>query len=166
MPVLWIPWKWPLHVPPLRDRREDIPLLVDLFVRRLRDRTDRDVGGLTPEAMARLVQHDWPGNVRELRSALEYAFVVCPTGLIDLSHLPPLAVGNGMASPASPALSRAASGSSLSVAEQTQRDQLIGALRANNGNKSAAARDLDVTRVTVFNRMRKYGIDLQRVLVL
>ena len=155
----------PLHVPPLRDRREDIPLLVDLFMRRLRDRTKRDVAGLTPEALARLVQHDWPGNVRELRSALEYAFVVCTTGLIDLSHLPPLAVGNGMASAASPTLSPAAVGPTLSAGEQNQREQLIGALRANNGNKSAAARDLGVTRVTVLNRMRKYGIDLQRVLV-
>ena len=159
----------PLHVPPLRDRREDIPLLVDHFVRRLRDRTDRDVAGLTPEALARLVQYDWPGNVRELRSALEYAFVVSPSGVIGAEHLPPLnAAGSVLAGPGTTAAhDQSASlqaGPPLSAREQAERDALVAALRATNGNKSATARTLGVSRVTVQNRMRKYGIDLQRVL--
>jgi DNA-binding NtrC family response regulator len=161
----------PLRVPPLRERREDIPLLVDHFVRRLRERTERDVPGLTPPAMARLVAHHWSGNVRELRSALEYAFVVCPAGPIDLEHLPPFEAGTSMVS--APALDAAAVASSptlpaqpaLSPQEQAQREALVGALRATGGNKSAAARQLGVSRVTVLNRMRKYGVDLQRILL-
>jgi DNA-binding NtrC family response regulator len=79
---------------------------------------------LTPEALAALVRHVWPGNVRELRSALEYAFVVCPGSAIEVAHLP--------------------------------------TLRAAGGNKSAAARELGVSRLTVLNRMRKCGVDLRR----
>jgi two-component system response regulator HydG len=157
----------PLRVPPLRERREDIPLLVDHFVGLLRERTGRGVTGLTPQAMARLVAHPWLGNVRELRSALEYAFVVCTDGPIDLEHLPPLDLNSGPA--ATSDLDRpgpaARTLAGLSPAEQTQRDQLIAALQESGGNKSAAARILGVSRMTVLNRMRKYGIDLQRILL-
>ncbi|MFO7608608.1 MAG: sigma 54-interacting transcriptional regulator [Candidatus Krumholzibacteriia bacterium] len=157
----------PIHVPPLRERREDIPLLVDNFVRRLRERTDRDVAGLTPEALEVLVRYDWPGNVRELRSALEYAFVVCPGGTIGVAHLPALGPQAGDAGPAAaPDRAPVSLGSpELSSAERRQKDELIAALQAAGGNKSAAARDLGVSRLTVQNRMRKYGIDLQRTLL-
>jgi len=179
----------PLLVPPLRERREDIPLLVAHFVQRLRDRSGRDVTGLTPEAMARLVAHDWPGNVRELRSVLEYAFVVCPDGAVGVEHLPAVggaAAGSGRAGAAGMAEASvrslamapgggmpAASGDrvsrlrpeALTAAEAQQRTELVEALRAARGNKSQAARLLGVSRVTVLNRMRKYGVDLQQVLV-
>ena len=150
----------PLRVPPLRERREDIPYLVEHFVKRLRDRTGRDVPGLTPEALSLLVAYCWPGNVRELRSVLEYAFVVCSSGPISTEHLPPLN-GNG----ASAALSTAGAESAapLSPVETAQREELVAALRAANGNKSAAARELGVTRMTVINRVRKYNIDLNDI---
>ena len=138
----------PLRVPPLRDRRDDIPFLVDHFVRDLRDRTGHDIPGLTPEAMDRLIRHPWPGNVRELKGALEYAFVVCTDGPVGLKHLPPLAG----ATPAA-------------AGDASQREELIAALRASGGNKSRAARSLGVSRVTVLNRMRKYGVDLKQILV-
>jgi two-component system response regulator HydG len=151
----------PLYVPALRERREDIPLLVDHFVQRLRRRTERDIPGLTPDAMDRLVTYEWPGNVRELRSALEYAFVVCNDGPIGIQHLPRLEAASAMG------IGQAATdgGPALPPAEQSQRDELVEALRTAGGNKSEAARILGVTRVTVLNRMRKYGIDLKRVLV-
>jgi len=165
----------PIHVPPLRERRSDIPLLTDVFIQRLRKRTPRDVVGLTPEAMARLDQYDWPGNVRELRSALEYAFVVCSEGYIDLQHLPVLESGTaGIGSPPpgeAPVVAPRFMAtperdiSQFSVVERIQRNELINALREKRGNKSAAARKLGVTRTTVLNRMRKYGIDLQQILV-
>ncbi|MEZ4386051.1 MAG: sigma 54-interacting transcriptional regulator [Candidatus Krumholzibacteriia bacterium] len=156
----------PLRVPALRDRREDIPLLVDHFLTGLRERTGRALPGLTPEALDALVRHRWPGNVRELRSVLEYASVVCRDGLIDRQHLPILQETTLTAmSPAGPAAASGVPAADRSATERAQREELIAALRSNHGNKSATARALGVTRVTVLNRMRKYGIDLQTVLV-
>ncbi len=163
----------PLHVPPLRERREDIPLMVQAFVGRLCRNLDRDLPGMTPAAMERLMGHDWPGNVRELRSTLEYAFVVCGDGPIDVRHLPPAHFGAGPHVVAAAEPTRRAPAQSapsapaapeLSPAEQHQRDELVAALRHCEGNKSAVARKLGVTRVTVLNRIRKYGINLHRLL--
>ncbi len=82
----------PIHLPPLRERLEDVPLLVNAFVERLRERTGKRITGLSPESMDRFMSYSWPGNVRELKSALEYAFVIAEKGIIDLGQLPhPLA---------------------------------------------------------------------------
>lgn len=151
----------PLRVPALRERREDVPLLVDHFVGRLREQTGRDIVGLTPDAMERLLAHDWPGNVRELRSVLEYAFVVCASGKIQRQHLPRLvrAKEQFVRAAAAGATRHAVDDADLSADEREQRAALVDALRITQGNKSAAARVLGVTRVTVLNRMRKYGVD-------
>ena len=154
----------PLRIPPLRQRREDIPLLVDHFLARLRERSGRELPGLTPDAMQALMAHAWPGNVRELRSVLEYAGVVCQEGLIDRQHLPQLAA-QPVEPLAGPTTTTTVHPADLSAADRAQRDELLAALRANAGNKSATARHLGVTRVTVLNRMRKYGLDLQKVIV-
>lgn len=152
----------PLHVPALRERREDIPLLVEHFVAGLREQTGRDIGGVSPDAMEQLLVHDWPGNVRELRSALEYAFVVCSSGEIEHAHLPRLtSATNPLArfmAAGSHALAHESDG--LSSKDREQRAALVEALRTTRGNKSAAARILGVTRLTVLNRVRKYGVDL------
>ncbi len=145
----------PIHLPPLRARQEDIPLLTEAFIRQLRTRTDKPVVGLTRAAMERFMAYSWPGNVRELKSALEYAFVVAEGGSIDTRHLPPSIEGNG---PPECAFAEAAPPSG-------QKQALIAALRQSRGNQTEAARILGISRVTVWNRMKKYGIDLKRVLV-
>jgi len=157
----------PLYVPPLRDRREDIPLLADHFLSRLRERSGREMPGMTPAAMEILTQHHWPGNVRELRSVLEYACVVCQDGLIDRDHLPTFQPPAPSAHPVGkPTAGHAVvPPADLSATERKQREDLIAALQATGGNKSATARRLGITRVTVLNRMRKYGLDLQKVIV-
>ena len=78
----------PIHLPPLADRREDIPLLAAHFLKGIRERDGRDVTGLTPEALRLLMAYGWPGNVRELRSALEYACVIAEGGRLGVEHLP------------------------------------------------------------------------------
>ncbi len=78
----------PIHLPPLADRREDIPLLAAHFLKGIRERDRRDVTGLTPEALRLLTAYGWPGNVRELRSALEYACVIADGGRLGVEHLP------------------------------------------------------------------------------
>ena len=144
----------PIHLPPLRRRREDIPLLINTFVGRLAARTGKNIRGLTREALDHCMEYRWPGNVRELKSALEYAFTIADRDTIDKDHLPPpmasLSGQNPVADPGAVAQG------------PDQRGELIAALQASGGNQTQAARVLGVNRVTVWNRMRKYGIDLKR----
>jgi len=142
----------PIHLPPLRERLEDVPLLVNTFVERLRKRTGKRITGLSPEAMDRFMSYLWPGNVRELKSALEYGFVISEKGIIGLEQLPHPLVSEP---------NRHLSNSK----EPEEKTALIEALRKSNGNQSEAARILGVNRVTVWNRMRKHGIDLRKVLM-
>ena len=146
----------PIHLPPLRERLEDIPLLVNSFINRLRKRTTKPITGLTSQAMACFMAYQWPGNVRELKSALEYAFVIAEGGLIDLDQLPPKITNQK-------GQEQELSISSPQV-DHPEKEALIQALRQSGGNQSQAARILGVNRVTVWNRMKKYGIDLKRVL--
>ncbi|MCU0592273.1 MAG: sigma 54-interacting transcriptional regulator [Desulfobacterales bacterium] len=144
----------PIYLPPLRERKEDIPLLVSAFIQRLQRITGKSqVTGLTPAAMRRFMEYSWPGNVRELKSALEYAFVVAEAGLIDLDHLPPQhPPGEGMGA------------GGAAAGDPAEKTALIDALRQVRGNQTQAARRLGITRGTVWNRIRKYGIDLHHIL--
>jgi PAS domain S-box-containing protein len=142
----------PIHMPPLRTRREDIPLLINSFVRDLQKRNAKPISHLTRAAMERCMAYDWPGNVRELKSALEYAFVIADEDLIAPEHLPPQ-----IAEPRSTIRSRVDRSGS-------QKEALVAALRQAGGNQTQAARLLGVNRVTVWNRMKKYGIDLRKII--
>jgi len=143
----------PVHLPPLRKRKEDIPLLADHFIQRLRVKSDKDIKGLSPQTLALFMDYPWPGNVRELKSSLEYAFVLADGGHIEPRHLPG-AFGMNVSG----------SRESAPIGAADQKEQLLQALRQAAGNKSEAARILGINRLTVLNRMRKYGIDLQKVI--
>ncbi len=141
---------FPLTIPPLKDRPEDIPIIIQHFIAQYRQKSANTVAGITPEAVARLSVYAWPGNVRELRNAIEYALVLCPQGEIGVQHLPPKIVSENMCpSPPEPA-------------DAHEREQLIRALRQAGGNQSAAARLLGVSRVTVWKRMKKHRIERSR----
>lgn len=146
----------PIHLPPLRERLEDLPLLVDAFVRRLGKETGKRISGLSAAAMKRFMDYQWPGNVRELKGVLEYAFVVAEKGLIEPDHLPRQLLENQWATTPLPAVKPAAQ-------SDDEKIQLVLALRQAGGNQSQAARLLGVSRVTVWHRMKKHGIDLNRV---
>jgi two-component system response regulator HydG len=145
----------PIYLPPLRKRKDDIPLLVNTFIKRLAIRTGKPIHGLTREALDRFMDYRWPGNVREMKNALEYAFTIADKETIDSDHLPHQILFE--ASPPVPL-----SQSSVGKHDDSQRQKLIEALRAAGGNQSKAARRLGINRVTVWNRMRKYGINLKR----
>lgn len=147
----------PIHLPPLRERLEDIPPLVNSFIRRFCARTEKNITGLTPEAMESIMAYHWPGNVRELKSALEYAFVIAERGLIDLHQLPQNVLTRKSVRGPEPI--------SPKGQDSLEKTALIEALRECSGNQSQAARILGVSRVTVWNRMKKYGIDLQKVMM-
>ncbi len=134
-----------LELPPLRERREDVPLLVDHFVARLNRLKDRNVAGLSDAALARLMEHEFPGNVRELENILEHAFVLCRGGLIELHHLPPPLRMGGEISSVLPA--------GLTLAAMEKR-LLQDALKRNQGNRAAAARELGVDASTLFRKIK------------
>lgn len=145
----------PVRIPPLRERVEDIPLLADFFFRRIRLKSGRSIEGIGRDAMAHLLAHVWPGNVRELRSALEFAFVACQEPMIQPDHLPPnLVSGRGSRSRSSAADDR----------DDIRKRRLIEALEASGGNQTRAAEILGVSRVTVWNRMKKYRIRFSKTL--
>jgi len=146
----------PIHLPPLRERREDIPLLVETFMQRLKYKTGKPISGIHKEAMDSLMRYAFPGNVRELKSVLQYAFTIAEKGSLDISHLPPQ-----MFAADAPAVSVPVPGSHR---ERRERQELIDALQATGGNQTRAAHLLGINRVTVWNRMRKYGLDLKREL--
>jgi PAS domain S-box-containing protein len=147
----------PINLPPLRERKEDIPLLIAEFIKRLNRMSGKDIKGLSHGAMELLMRYRWPGNVRELKSALEYAFVVAEGPLLDIGHLPSTLsegrdIGLRVRSPKRPDPS-------------LEKQALIEALGKSKGNQSEAARLLGVSRVTVWHRMRKHGIEIDRKLV-
>ncbi len=142
---------FPIHAPSLSERREDIPLILQHFIRQNTVKMGKDITGLTPEAMRMLIAYEWPGNIRELRNAVEYSFVLCPGGLIDVDHLPPRIIQQECA-PLS-------EGTAAQIAD-SEKESLIRILRQTRGNRSKTAEILGVSRVTVWKRMKKYGIEI------
>ena len=139
-----------MELPSLRERREDLPLLMDHFVARFNRLKGRDVAGLSDAALARLMEHDFPGNVRELENIVEHAFVLCQSGLIEPAHLPPHLRGeeNGTASQLPVGL----------TLEGMEKLLLRDALRRNKGNRAAAARELGIDTSTLFRKIKALGL--------
>ena len=140
---------FPLHCPALADRREDIPLIVEHFIRQNAGNSSKQILGVTPKAMEALMSYGLPGNVRELRNAIDYAYVLCPGGGIDKDHLPVKIRTGGVCSP----LTSVSAGN-----DGNHRETLLAVLRDAGWNQSAAARKLGVSRVTIWKRMKKYDI--------
>jgi len=133
-----------IDLPPLRDRREDIPLLVAHFLNKFCLLTSRPVPQLSGEALQVLMAHDWPGNVRELENAVERALVVCRGPEIRPSDFSFQFQTNG-----------AATGRTL---EDVERVHIERVLRESDNNLSRAARTLDIDRTTLYNKLRRYGL--------
>lgn len=139
----------PIEIPPLRERIEDITVLAEMFFNHIKMKFNKEIDGISPEAMQILTSYSWPGNVRELKSAFEYCFVTCMGDRIEPHHLPPDIVTKDTASSVKEMSSRS---------EDPKKDELIQALEQSNGNKSEAARILGISRVTVWNRMHRFGL--------
>jgi PAS domain S-box-containing protein len=144
---------FPLKCPALSERLDDIHLIVQNFIEQNAARSGKKIAGLTPEAMETLFTYPWPGNVRELRNAIEYAFVLCSGNWINKEHLPPKITANNKR----PLTNHHRSSTSW----EEERKKLIDTLRRVKGNQSEAARILGVSRVTIWKRIKKYGIDLE-----
>jgi len=135
----------PINVPPLRERKEDIPLLVSSFIDELCAHTSKKITGLNRAVLDGFMQYDWPGNVRELKSALEYAFLVCESRLIETHHLPPQ-----FQNIKSMMIDTQSVTTKLSMVYDTkEKQELIEVLRKTDGNQTQASKILGVHRMTV-----------------
>ncbi len=135
----------PIPVPPLRDRREDIPLLVEHFLRKYQLVTGKPVDRIHDRALDVLVDHPWPGNVRQLENAVEYAFARARGDMLTLDLLPPEVRAPGIA-PASIA------------AEEGEAARILHVLERHHWHHGRAAEDLGISRTTLWRRMRRLGI--------
>jgi DNA-binding NtrC family response regulator len=140
-----------LHVPPLRERREDIAPLVARFIAAYAEQNQKPVEGVSNEAMAALERYDWPGNVRELRNAIERAVVLAHGSAIELSDLP-----QRVARPVV-VIERGRFGRSVEPLEELERRAIMEALEAFGNNKTQAARALGISLKTLHNKLKRYS---------
>ncbi len=136
-------------LPPLAERKADIPLLVDFFIRRFNLRKGRAIKGIAQEAISALMAYDWPGNVRELENAIEHAFILCRNDFIRIEELPANLVADHV--PLS-----LAGGTTL---KEIERSAIIQTLRRHRGKKVAAARALGIDKNTLRRKMIRLQID-------
>ena len=146
----------PIYLPPLRARLDDIPLLVETFIHRMRLKTEKNITGIAKEVLDVFMQYSWPGNIRELINVIEYTFVLCPEGDISVAHLPAQLLEQ------QPVHAQEASRANRKLTKGNERQELIQALQATGGNKSEAARRMGVSRVTLWKRIKKFGIQVDK----
>ena len=141
-----------LELPILRERREDIPLLIDHFIGRFNRLQGKDVVGVSDEVLDVLMSHDYPGNARELENIIEHAFVLCNGSIIEPHHLPP-ELAQTVGSRAAPI------GSNLTLREM-EKLLISDSLHRHQGNRGAAARELGIHNSTLFRKLRDLEIEV------
>lgn len=141
-------------LPPLRERKEDIPLLVDHFVEKLNHIKGRYITRLSQGAIALLLAHNFPGNIRELENIIEHGFVLCQEGEIGREHLPAYLNTHSEAKISSP------TGQIAQNRQLAEADTILEALKRCNYNRLAAAKELGMHKSTLFRKLKKYQIDL------
>ena len=158
-----------IALPPLRQRLEDIPLLVNHFIQKFNHKYSKAIVGVQEAAMELFLQYRWPGNIRELENAIEHAFVVCRQGMIRVKHLPnPLLLGRPCADPShteavaetvvvAPPVAAAESNPPVS-SPTAEKETILRALEAAHWNKKKAAALSGISRSTFYRKMEKYGI--------
>jgi DNA-binding NtrC family response regulator len=146
-----------IEVPPLRERKEDIPPLVALFLKQFAQQLGRSEPAIAPDAFQKLVDYSWPGNVRELQNAMEYAVVLARQDLIGVKELPaevqlPVALQRTERPGAVP--------QGVQSLDDMERAAILQALAQCHGNKKKAAQLLGIQRPTLYNKMKRYAIEL------
>jgi DNA-binding NtrC family response regulator len=138
-----------IHIPPLRERREDIPLLAEHFVESIGHELGKDIGGISEDALKLFIEYDWPGNVRELQNVIERAIVTCHDGMLDESDFAWLE-------------QRLGSGDSWKVPDvplsELERRAILAALERKQGNVKEAAAALGIDRSTLYDKLKRYEI--------
>ncbi|NIR47617.1 PAS domain S-box protein [candidate division KSB1 bacterium] len=139
---------FPIHIPPLRERRDDIPPLTDHFVKKFSGRTGKGIDSISPKALEKLMRYDWPGNVRELANLLERAVILCEGKVLKPAHLGVTA-------------QHSVSGDAISTLEEAERQLILKALEKTDGvvgGAKGAASLLGLKRTTLLSKMKKLGL--------
>jgi len=143
-----------IELPPLRRRKEDIPLLVEQFITRLNRVQARSVSGITPQALSLLMAHNWPGNVRELENVIERSFILCGDGPIGIEHLPEeLRAG---------AVEQVPTAQIRTMRDMVEAQALRAAMAHHANDRSATARELGIHRSTLYRKLARLGIAVPR----
>ncbi len=145
-----------INLPPLRERKEDIPLLIDHFIKKYAAQQGKDIVGISSAALNILMRHDYPGNIRELENVVEYAFILCEGGYIQPEHLPePFAPGSAGQATASGRVSRDAGPQTL---EEIEKQAIALALERNKWKKMVTCRELGISKDTLRRKIKRYGL--------
>jgi len=140
-----------IELPPLRERKEDVPLLAQHFLNKFALENQKEITGFSPEATEFLLGYDWPGNVRELENAIERAVILAKDSLITVADLPQENISLARSAP---------TGKSL---KELEKDHLLNILNETGGNYSETARILGITRMTLYNKAREYGLSVKKI---
>jgi len=148
-----------ITVPPLRDRTDDVPLLAQRFLNKYTDENNKLIKGFTPMAMDALTKYSWPGNVRELENVIERAIILCMGQYISEKDLPPNILEDYEPEDS---IQSQLSGGSKSL-EDIEKIALVETLKQTKGNKTEAAKILNITRTTLRNKLKKHNLDLEKI---
>lgn len=152
---------FPIYLPPLRDRREDIPLLINHFIRLNNKIFGGTVTGMTQLALKTFMEYDWPGNIRELANAIEHAFVLCSDRQIELEDLPAEISGRNTMHGKPCRSSPEAAPPYKKQRQPLERERLLAILRKSGWNKAEAARQTGFSRAAIWKYMKKWNIPMQ-----
>ena len=148
-----------LHMPPLREHKEDIPAIIDALLNDMNSKHGRQVKGVDGEMLNRLMAHDWPGNVRELRNSIERAVILCGEGYLETRHLPPT-FGQRFLRPDSGTSPYSDTGVHVeigSTVDEAERMLILKTLESTRNNKTRAAEILGISLKTLHNKLKEYG---------
>jgi DNA-binding NtrC family response regulator len=145
-----------VQIPPLRERKEDIPLLVDFFINRYNQLLNMKIRSISREAMNYIQAYDWPGNIRDLENAIQSAMILSPDGIIHPEQLP-LRV-KGYPKEETAAANETAENGIKEVNAQVERELILETLKKSNYNRTLTASALNISRKTLFNKMKRYGL--------
>ncbi|MBN1435501.1 MAG: sigma 54-interacting transcriptional regulator [Sedimentisphaerales bacterium] len=138
----------PVNLPPLRERRNDIPMLIEHFIQRFSQDMQRNIESISPDALHELMDYSWPGNIRELQNAIQYAFVKCKDTILQPQHLPPEIISH-VATHSTVKYRRKGKLNSVNVSD---------AIKQSKGNKVKAAKMLGVGRATLYRFLREHAL--------
>ncbi|MBU0681889.1 MAG: sigma 54-interacting transcriptional regulator [Proteobacteria bacterium] len=143
-----------INLPPLAERREDIPLLVDHFIQKFNNLKQKNVQSASPEVVSILMRHDFPGNIRELENIIEYCFVLCHGGIIDVDCLP-----DGLTAALQEEPLKIMAGETATPLSNAEAGIILATLQKFDGNRGKTASHLGIEKTTLWRKMKKYQID-------
>jgi transcriptional regulator with PAS, ATPase and Fis domain len=146
-----------VEVPPLRERKQDIPPLIAMFLKQFSQQLGKPEPDIAPDAFQKLLDYAWPGNVRELQNAIEYAVVLAQQGVIGVKELPTEVQLRKLSEQAERGAPPRMGVQSL---DEVERDTILRALAECHGNKKKAAELLGIQRPTLYNKMKRYAIEI------